>query len=340
MELVSIIVPVYNVEEYLIQCLDSVLRQTYTALEIILIDDGSTDESGNICEQYQQKDPRIIAIHQKNGGPASARNAGLDECHGEYIAFVDSDDWLEPDFIEVLVQNIDESDFVVCGYYQVTAAGTIPVCLSENVSIKIRDFVRMHIDDEVKGCNRLSIDAYIGAYFWNKLFRRSLLLSIRFPEGRIYEDQIMFSQYLQQVKLVNIVTYCGYYYRIRSTSIMHSNRIDAHIFDLIYARQEQQRLMCILEPAVQGATYFLIIMAHLSCLRPIAIHGRVEDTLARTALQSLHGYVHQHIFELLRYGTIRTIIKVLLIYIMPSIYFSLVKWKYSIHEKGAASCGQ
>lgn len=327
MELVSIIVPVYNVEEYLRQCLDSVLRQTYTALEIILIDDGSTDSSGHICDDYKQKDSRVCVIHQKNGGLANARNSGLDVCCGEYVTFVDSDDWLEPDFIEVLVRNIEGADLAICGYYQVTSTARNPVCLSDSFSVDIKTFVHMHVEDEVKGCNHRGIDAYIGAYVWNKLFRRIQLSAIRFPEGRIFEDQIMFSQYLQDIRIVKIVSHCGYYYRIRSTSIMHSNRIDKHIFDLIYTRQEQQRLLCVLEPSVQGATSFLILMAHLSCLRPIAIHRGIDDVLAQTALQSLKGYAQQHMSELIQYGNIRTIIKGILVYVMPSIYFSLIKWK-------------
>ena len=327
MELVSVIIPVYNVEKYLTQCLDSVLKQTYTVLEIILIDDGSTDGSGSICDEYMNKDSRICVIHQKNGGLANARNTGLNKCHGEYVAFVDSDDWLEPDFVEVLVQNIAGADLSVCGYYQTTDAGTIPVCLSENVSLGIKAFVRMHIEDEVQGCNRRNIDAYIGAYVWNKLFRRSQLSAIRFPEGKIFEDQIMFSQYLQQVNLINIVSYCGYYYRIRATSIMHSNKLDDHVFDLIFTRKEQQRLLCILEPSMQKPTSFLVLMAHFACLRPIAIQRNTSDDLAQTALSLLKSYFTHHVSALIQYGTVRTIMKIILIYVSPSIYFSLVKWK-------------
>jgi len=298
-----------------------------------LIDDGSTDSSGHICDEYKLNDSRVSVIHQKNGGLANARNAGLDVCHGEYVAFVDSDDWLEPDFIEVLAQNIEGADLAVCGYYQVTSTARTPVCLSDNLSVDIKTFVRMHVDDEVKGCNHRGIDAYIGAYVWNKLFRRSQLSTIRFPEGRIFEDQMMFSQYLQNVRLVKIVSYCGYYYRIRSTSIVHAKKLNNHIFDLIYMRQEQQRLLCVLEPSVQRAAFFLILMAHLSCLRIIAIHRGINDAMAQTALQSLKEYIRQHVSELIRYGNIRTMVKVLLVYVMPSIYFSLIQWKYKIRVK-------
>ena len=111
-EFISVIVPVYNVEYYLKQCLDSIVNQTYRNLEIILVDDGSTDRSGDICDEYAQIDARIKVIHKENGGLSSARNAGLDVCTsgGELIAFVDSDDWLELDMFEVLYTNLKEKN--------------------------------------------------------------------------------------------------------------------------------------------------------------------------------------------------------------------------------------
>ena len=121
-EFISVIVPVYNVEYYLKQCLDSIVNQTYRNLEIILVDDGSTDSSGDICDEYAQIDARIKVIHKENGGLSSARNAGLDVCTsgGELIAFVDSDDWLELDMFEVLYTNLKEKnvDIACVGYYQ------------------------------------------------------------------------------------------------------------------------------------------------------------------------------------------------------------------------------
>ena len=101
--MISIVVPVYNVEKYLSQCLDSILTQTYKNLEIILVDDGSTDKSGSICDSYKKKDPRIVVIHKENGGLSDARNAGVAICKGDFISFVDSDDYLSPYFYEILM---------------------------------------------------------------------------------------------------------------------------------------------------------------------------------------------------------------------------------------------
>lgn len=111
--LISVIVPVYNVSKYLNQCIESIINQTYTNLEIILIDDGSNDESEKICDEYKNKDDRIIVIHQENGGLSAARNAGLDICKGKYISFVDSDDYPEPNFIDCLYSSLIENNVKV-----------------------------------------------------------------------------------------------------------------------------------------------------------------------------------------------------------------------------------
>ena len=114
---ISVIIPVYNVEKYLKRCLDSVINQTYKNLEIILIDDGSTDKSGNICDEYAAKDKRIIVIHKENGGLSDARNKGLDICTGDYISFIDSDDWIENGFYEYVVNNVKDNDLLIFDYY-------------------------------------------------------------------------------------------------------------------------------------------------------------------------------------------------------------------------------
>ena len=110
---ISVIVPVYNAEKYLHRCIDSVLAQTYTDFELLLIDDGSKDQSGEICDEYAQKDARVRVFHQENGGVSSARNLGLDNAKGEWVTFVDSDDWAKPYYIEHLVASIDGADLVV-----------------------------------------------------------------------------------------------------------------------------------------------------------------------------------------------------------------------------------
>ena len=118
-EKITVIVPVYNVEHYLDKCLDSVIKQTYKNIEIIVVNDGSTDNSGEICQEYAQKDNRIVYIEKENGGLSDARNAGLDQMTGSYVTFVDSDDWIEQDYVETLYQKITEyqADIAIGNYY-------------------------------------------------------------------------------------------------------------------------------------------------------------------------------------------------------------------------------
>lgn len=184
--LISVIIPVYNVEKYLHRCLDSVIAQTYQNLEIICVDDGSIDESGRICDQYAVRDARIKVIHQENQGLSAARNRGLDAAEGEYIAFVDSDDYiLEGMYKKMLDKLLDYSvDLCVCQWQYEFSDGRQVV-------------KRKNIDPTIYGC-KSSLEfarfLYMGNYengvvvaAWNKLYRRALLDKIRF-EGRIHED--------------------------------------------------------------------------------------------------------------------------------------------------------
>lgn len=180
--LVSIIVPVYNVEEYLGRCVDSILGQTYTNLEVILVDDGAKDSSGDICDAYARQDPRVRVIHKENGGLSSARNAGIDIAKGDYLEFVDSDDWIEPDAVESLLslaleQNVE---LVVGGRYDVKAKTGVKkkgLCPVRTEVISGEELVsRIFRWDN---CDSAAPD---------KLFHRRLFAQIRFPHGKVCED--------------------------------------------------------------------------------------------------------------------------------------------------------
>ena len=124
-ELISVIVPVYKVEKYIHKCVDSIINQTYKNLEIILVDDGSPDECGKICDEYAEKDNRIIVIHQKNSGQCVARNMGLKKMSGEYVAFVDSDDYLEKDYLQKMREGIQDKQMAISGFKQVDFYGNV-----------------------------------------------------------------------------------------------------------------------------------------------------------------------------------------------------------------------
>ena len=180
--LVSIIVPVYNVEEYLGRCVDSILGQTYKNLEVILVDDGATDSSGQICDGYAQRDSRVKVIHKENGGLSSARNAGIDVAAGAFLEFVDSDDWIEPDAVENLLQQAlaHQVELVVGGRWDVraeTGEKTQGLCPVKNEVISGQELVgRIFLWDN---CDSSACD---------KLFARRLFRQIRFPLGKVCED--------------------------------------------------------------------------------------------------------------------------------------------------------
>ena len=182
--LISIIVPVYRVESYLSRCVDSLLAQTYQNLEIILVDDGSPDQCPQICEDYAKKEERIQVIHQENRGLSGARNAGIDVAKGEYLAFVDSDDYVSDDYIQVMYDAIKATG---CAISQCRFTYTKGEKLKENRGTGAFRIYRGNSLMEKLYGNEEEATWFVVA--WNKLYRRDLFETIRYPEGRIHEDE-------------------------------------------------------------------------------------------------------------------------------------------------------
>ena len=212
--LISVIVPIYKVELYLDRCVQSIVDQTYQNLEIILVDDGSPDACPAICDSWVARDCRIKVFHKKNGGPSSARNAGLDICRGEYVTFVDGDDWVEADMYETLLRacNDHNTRISVCGRYVVSADDKyIDKCYALPGSISSTDFTaRMFVGD---CCDSSACD---------KLFNKSLWDNVRFPDGRIYEDVAIMYRVVLNSERVAIVNRPLYNYFRRGGSITKS----------------------------------------------------------------------------------------------------------------------
>ena len=179
-DLISIIIPVYKVEKYLEKCIESVLKQTYTNLQIILVDDGSPDNCGKICDEYDKKDSRIEVIHKANGGLSDARNVGISKAKGRYIGFVDSDDYIKEDMYEILLNLIKkyDADVSICNLYDVIDGNE---CI-RNKENGIREYSRLDILKEVL------LDKNIQSYAWNKLYEKELFDEIKYPIGKKYED--------------------------------------------------------------------------------------------------------------------------------------------------------
>lgn len=210
---VSVIIPVYNVEEYLRKCLDSILDQTYKYLEVILVDDGSPDQCPYICDQYATKDERIKVIHKKNGGAASARNIGLEIASGEYICFVDSDDYVDKYYIQSLIEQLEntKSDISVCSYVNVLSDKKVPEILEKTGDYLARDYLLQFLTDWRCGL------------IWNKLFSKAIVGNIRFEEGHVIDDEFFTYLVVLNARKVHVKNEQLYYYRERENSAMNSH---------------------------------------------------------------------------------------------------------------------
>lgn len=211
---ISVIVPIYNVEQYLDQCVQSILNQYYSHLEIILVDDGSEDRCPQMCDDWASKDPRIIVIHKNNGGLSDARNAGLDICTGDYIAFVDSDDWINLGMFLLMMQAIEQEEADLC------ACGIISCYQDREVRWGNKEYLTGNSEVML---DRLYSDSVFPVCSWNKLYRRELWADLRFPVGKICEDAFTTYLILHKSEKIVQIKEALYYYRIRPKSIMTSS---------------------------------------------------------------------------------------------------------------------
>lgn len=225
MDLISVIIPVYNVKEYLNKCIESVVNQTYKDLEIILIDDGSTDGSEIMCDNWQKKDPRIIIIHQENRGLSAARNSGIKRATGKYICFVDSDDFISNDYVEILYNNLiyNNVDISMCGFVDYYSESKM---VSKIKKIKSKIYNKM--DAQIY----LNVLGYFDVASWNKLYKKELFDGLQFPEGKTCEDWHIMFKVLDKVDRIYYDSSVKYYYRKRENSITTSKNIR---FDAIEA---------------------------------------------------------------------------------------------------------
>ena len=220
---ISIIVPIYNVEQYLHRCVESILAQTYPNIEVVLVDDGSPDQCGKICDEYAQQDTRVIVVHRQNGGLSAARNSGLDICHGEYIGFVDSDDCIYSEMYERLYKDIIRFSTKISfchsnGYY----GGELPP----------PDYSKPTKCDTSINVMRRALKESIWWSAWTKLYHKSLFDGIRFPEGKTNEDLPVTIRIFDRCDYIAINYNKLYNYCIRKDSITTS-KLNPHKFDII-----------------------------------------------------------------------------------------------------------
>lgn len=225
-EKISIIIPVYNVEKYLEKCLKSIINQTYRNLQIILIDDGSTDASPEICDVFAACDERISVRHKQNGGISAARNDGLNLVQGKYVIFVDSDDYIENNMIELLYNGITENnaDYCVCGFTTVTDTyDTIKEYIPQKQVISGKDALRMHYFTKEYSVNYVTP--------WAKIYKSDMWKKLRFVEDICYEDIEIMPKVLLNSEKVVIISNTGYYYVQQKGSIMHNSKLKEKMYN-------------------------------------------------------------------------------------------------------------
>ncbi|MDY4231551.1 MAG: glycosyltransferase [Candidatus Faecousia sp.] len=223
MDLISVIVPVYNVEAYLDKCISSIVNQTYRNLEIILVDDGSPDNCPAMCDAWKEKDSRIVVLHKENGGLSDARNAGMGAAHGEFISFIDGDDWIEPRFFEILQHELEAQNADV-------AAVRYRLCWEGDACERQSAYEHVTVYDR-QTAMRMLIQNQIKQVVWNKLYRSAQIRDIPFEKGKVHEDEFWTYQVIGRIGRFAAIDYIGYDYFQRAGSIMGAGyspkRLDA-----------------------------------------------------------------------------------------------------------------
>lgn len=270
--LISIIIPVYNVEHYIEECLDSICGQSYHNIEILVVDDGSTDNSGNICDLYKEKDKRIRVYHKENGGLSSARNLGLEYAHGDYISFVDSDDFIRNDMIESLYAFMSEE---CCEIAECAFGNNCDKSVGKYKILNKHEALKEYLSSQY---------FYPNVSVCNKLYKAQIIKELKFPVGKIHEDYLFQTMALNSVKNYGFVNDEMYNYRVREESITH-RVFDYKDFDKIdmYKKRTEFLLECGYYDLVKiSKNEELIILFSLywkSCLNKISEKNLLDSEL-------------------------------------------------------------
>lgn len=280
-EIVSVIVPVYNVERYLWQCIQSILLQSYDNLEIILVDDGSPDNCGKMCDEFAATDIRIKVIHKQNGGLSDARNVGIEMATGKYITFVDSDDYIMPDMINRLlnVAKNENVDIVQCGYRRTKNNFYTEKSFGQVTNSKYIVYSDNKMTAYLKDC-------IITTVTWGKIYKTSLFDKIRFPKGRLHEDVFTTYKIIHEAHTVAIIDYVGYIYRINENSITAAP-FSLKKMDSIYGKLKQADFIHKNYPMLIEYANVEIIYACNQCLVQMA-KGKYQGIKELGLLQKLY----------------------------------------------------
>ena len=267
-EKISVIVPVYNVEQYLERCVDSIINQTYTNLEIILVNDGSTDNSGKLCDELAKKDERIRVIHKENGGLSDARNRGIDEAESDLVGFIDSDDYIDSDMYEVLLKNLNntDADLSMCALYDVyNNTPEAQVTNKETWELNSEQAIKMVMEAKI-----LSVTAV------NKLYRKSLFTDLKFEVGKIAEDAFIMIKLLDKCEKIVATNEKKYYYVHRENSIT-TQKFSTKFLNVIEAYEQNSNIILEKYPKLKDVAQTRMNWAYFYVLDRLLLDDNYND---------------------------------------------------------------
>ena len=279
---VSIIVPVYNVKNYLRRCADSIKGQTYKEWELILVDDGSTDGSGKLCNEIEKESERIKVVHQQNGGLSCARNSGIRVATGDYLMFIDSDDFIDRQYVEkhIVIAEQENADLVISDLIAFYEGN--PLTINSGSVDSITHLSRKEALKEGLLQRKMDVSACA------KLYKRELFEQIRFPEGELYEDFAIFYQIVFVCNNIIYMDYRGYYYLQRDGSIMHSG-MSVERMKLIENSKKILMFCSKMDRDIYEAALYRYVVNHYQILK-ISINEQKYDRLSRELRKNIMGY--------------------------------------------------
>lgn len=317
--LISVIVPIYNVEKYLRTCIDSIITQSYANLEIVLVDDGSPDKCSEICDEYAKKDNRVKVIHQKNGGLAHARNVGIANSRGEYLTFIDSDDYVSKCYVDSLYKGLMEydADISIASFHPFKEGES---CVQSSELITYKEISK---ENAIK--HYCSIDAEHSMPFisaCNKIYRRSLFKEIVFPKGKLYEDAFTTYKLIDYAKKIVFTTSKLYFYRINPQSILGQSFNEKHLemvdafrcgFDYFDEKGEKNISRMFVPP---------LLMREIYCwwgAKEILKNKTIAQTLLKDYREKCKSIIYKRDVDFFWYTTLKII--------------SFIPWLYILYRK-------
>lgn len=316
-KLISIVIPVYNVEKYLEECLNSVINQTYSNIEIILVDDGSPDGCGKICDKYANEDNRIKVIHKKNGGLSDARNYGIDAASGEYITFIDSDDYVDSGYIEKLYSAIKVNNT------KISQCGILKINNQKEVLEKLG-----YLENEVKTGKDMIKDIYNRHWgenivVWNKMYSIELFKDFRYPVGKIHEDEYITYKILYYTDKIAVIDEYLYNYRQTDNSIT-GKKFNVKRLDILEALEER---MDFFRENNESELCENTLKVYLETIRRYYIETKLNIKKSSQIQRELIKKYRSNYTKLLKIKDINKFekIKMFVFYVFPEIYYKIKK---------------